>query len=238
MFNMSDAIKKLQAAMNAAGADPKLSEDGDFGALTQAASEGFDFTVTAKRKPQSVSAPMPGAPAWYKEAKKYNGKLETDPAFNKQMSAKWSLLGLNLGTIAANWAAWCGLAVTVALAGAGYSWQKNGAAAKNWDSYGVAIDWRVNGIPRGAIVRINHLGNCSSGSNNHVTMSDGDCSSEDLKGGTFNGYGGNQGNAWKVSQFPVAHICAVRWPKEAEPPPKITKSQGCKGQSSSGESTR
>lgn len=48
------------------------------------------------------------------------------------MSAQWPLVGLNLGTIAKSWSAWCGLAMAFALFGVGIDYQKNGALARNW----------------------------------------------------------------------------------------------------------
>lgn len=230
-MTLKGLIKKVQSAIG-------VTPDGDWGPVSAAKADEFEITVTVKRKEKTAPVPAGEAPPWYKFAKKYQGKKETDPAFNKEMSAKWSLVGLNLGTIAKNWAAWCGLAIAVSLAGVGYKVQRDGAAAKNWARYGVEIEYKKVGIPKGAIVYINHSANCGSGSGNHVTMSDGDCAPEDLKAGTFNGYGGNQGNEWKVSPFPVAHICAVRWPAEAALPPPVTQSAGCKGKASSGESTR
>lgn len=235
-MTLKEMVKKIQSAMNAAGA--KLEVDGDYGNITAATADLYDITVTAKARPITKPPAAANDAPWMKEAKKYEGKNENDPAFNRDMSSKWKLVGLDLKTIAANWAAWCGLAAAVALFGAGYSYQKNGAAAKNWDKYGVAIDFKKVGIPRGAIVRINHKANCGSASDNHVGMSEGDCTPEDLKSGSLNVYGGNQGNAWKISSFPVGYVCAVRWPPEAPVPPAVTKSNGCKGKYSPAESTK
>lgn len=181
----------------------------------------------------------PIIPPWFSFAKKYSGKNESEPAFNKEMSAKWSLFGMNLGTISQNWAAWCGLAIAVSLSGAGLKYAKDGALARNWGKYGTEIQWKTEGIPKGAIVWINHNANCSSSASNHVTMSDGDCAPQDLNktGAIFNGYGGNQGNTWKVSPYPVSHICSVRWPSDYPKRGKIEKSIGCNGSSSSKEST-
>lgn len=178
-------------------------------------------------------------PPWYDFAKRFSGKNEADPEFNKEMSKKWSLFGMNLGTISKNWAAWCGLAMAVALSGVGLKYAKNGSLARNWAKFGVEIDWKNNGIPRGAIVQLNHS-KCGSSSGNHVTQADGDCAPQDLlkKGATFNGYGGNQGNRWKVSTYPVWQICAVRWPSDFPMPGKILKSEKCTSGSSTGDSTR
>lgn len=180
------------------------------------------------------------APPWYVFSLKFNNKKETDPEFNKEMSKKWKLFGMNLGTISQNWAAWCGLAAAVTLAGVGLNYPKDGALAKNWDRYGVAIDYKNDGLPQGAFARVNHQGDCKSEKNNHITQVDGDCAPQDLKksGATFNGRGGNQQNTWKVSTFPVAHICSVRWPADYAKPPKITTSKNCTSGKSASESTR
>ena len=140
------------------------------------------------------------APPWYVFALKFKGKREQDPEFNKEMSAKWSLVGLSkYKTISGKTYAWFGLAMAVALSGVGLSYQKDGAGAKNWAKYGVAVDWKTDGIPRGAIIHINSK-ECGSSSNNHVTQADGDCSPEDLNkpNATKNGYGGNQGHSLKI----------------------------------------
>lgn len=213
----------------------------------------------APQKPAEKEAEKPIVlvpPPWLAEAKKYNGKNEADPAFNKFMSSKWSLFGMNLGTIKENWAAWCGLAAAVALVSVGMPYQKDGSLAKNWDKYGIAVEWKTNGIPQGALVRINHNGDCNSSSGNHITMANGSCAPADIvemkkdangvyqptgkikSGATFDGYGGNQGNTWKNSTYPVADICAVRWPKEYQAPPKVLVSKNCSSKHADNESTR
>jgi hypothetical protein len=156
------------------------------------------------------------------------------------MSKKWSLFGMNLGTIAESWAAWCGLAMAVALAAAGFKYQKDGALAKNWGKYGVGIEWRIDGIPQGAIIHLNHNGNCNSSGSNHVTQANGDCAAEELlrSGATFDGYGGNQGNKWKVSTYSVKEICEVRWPEGYPMRGKITQSKNCSSKPQGKESTR
>lgn len=196
-----------------------------------------------KVNPTKPEEPKRKKPSWFVFAKKYEGKKEIDPAFNKEMSVKWKLFGMNLGTIAQSWAAWCGLAVAVSLSGVGLDYQRNGALARNWAQYGEVIEWRTNGIPQGAIVHINHKFNCNSGESNHVAFAEGDCTPEDLKksGGTITLYGGNQGNTWKQSDYPVAEVCNVRWPKnvaEYPKPGKITKSINCSKNSANKESTR
>lgn len=190
--------------------------------------------------------PASGTTPWGKEVRKDLGKKETDPAYNKRMSGFWPLVGLNLGTISQNWAAWCGLGIAVWLSLAGFPVQKDGAGAKNWAKYGRAIDYKTQGIPMDAIVYINHNRKCGSGSGNHVTLSYGECSAQDVNkaGASFNGIGGNQGNAVKISSYPMSHICAVRWPvqdKTGKPypmPAKVLVSKDCSGKVDPRESTR
>lgn len=247
-------VRKLQMALEEAGFSPGKIDD-DFGTKTESALQGFQ---KSKGLPGTGVLPKNGGmtfeylglslsekgaaeiPPWYKEARKDLGKKETDPAYNKRMSGFWPLVGLNLKTIAKSWAAWCGLGVAVWLSLAGMPIQKDGAGAKNWAKYGQAINWKVDGIPKGAIIYIDHNARCGSGSASHVTFADGDCTAEELskKGAVFNGLGGNQGNMVKVSSFPVAHICNVRWPNNFPLRGKIETSVGCSGKSSSGDSTR
>lgn len=256
-----DHVRALQTALNSRGAN--LTVDGHFGLKTKTAVSVFQKSfgslgsgivgmltleklglIVGEKPADPVTPPSSDrkAPPWYTFALQFKGKKETDPTFNKEMSKKWSLFGMNLGTIAESWAAWCGLAMAVALAGVGVDYQKNGALAKNWASYGVAIDWKKDGIPQGAIVQLNSS-SCSSGSGNHVSQAEGDCTPEHLAkpGATIDLYGGNQGNSWKVSTYKVAKLCAVRWPKDVKDFPKpgrITKDIKCTSGSDSGESTR
>jgi hypothetical protein len=130
--------------------------------------------------------------------------------------------------------------------------------ARDNAKFGVGIDWKVNGIPRGAVIRINHNFDCSSGSNNHVGFADADCAPQDIiemvkdsngvwkptspaklkAGATIPIFGGNQGNMVKRSIYSVKEICEVRWPSEVEKPGLITKSVNCQAESTGKESTR
>lgn len=176
----------------------------------------------------------------YTEAKKHAGKKETDKTFSAYLSKYWGKVGLpGYKTIAGSTYAWCALFIAAMSINAGVGYVKTrGASAKAQDAYGVAIDWKRDGIPRGAVVRVNSGANCSSSSGNHVTFADGDCTLEDLKRGTFPGFGGNQANSVKRSTYKVANICAVRWPAEIAKPSKVTKSVNCVTESSKEESTR
>ena len=246
-MTFEELVKRAQRAMNAHG--EKLTVDGDPGPKTRAALAKYDITLSAIKAAQPVPSTPPASskkktPPWYTFALRFKGKKETDPTFNRDMSKKWSLFGMNLGTIATSWAAWCGLAMAVALSGVGVDYAKNGALARNWPKYGVEVSWRTDGVPQGAIVHINNAGVCSSSSSNHVAQANGDCSAADLlkPGGTIALYGGNQGNTWKVSVYAASKICAVRWPKDVKDYPKpgpISKSVNCTGTSTdSNESTR
>lgn len=214
--------------------DYGLKVDGWVGPLTLAKMMSLD--------PRGPYVPGPvkrSTPVWMIRARSMLGKKETDPKFNKEMSAKWSLFGMDLGTIAKNWAAWCGLFVAVALSGTGYNYATNGALARNWGLYGQKIEWKVNGIPEGAIIHVNPK-SCSSSSSNHVTFANGDCTVSDLTkpGATFAGLGGNQSSMVKVSIYKASTICAVRWPLGAPLPDKVLVSKNCTGTGSTGESTR
>ena len=195
-------------------------------------------------------------PAGLKKAKDYlyskMGKKETDPAFNKEMSAKWpKYFKMSLGTIAASWAAWCGLMMADVYNAGGYKVPVNGSLSRNWGSAEdyQKIDWKNMGFPEMAGIWIEHNGKCVGGSN-HVTFAKGYCAVQDLvetkkdangvyqpilvngkpvlkKNATVDGTGGNQGNKVGTNTYPVAHICAVSWPKVEKLPPKITKSINC-----------
>lgn len=228
---------------------------------------------TVETKPDETPAkPLPPVPAdrpinpGYKKAKEYNGKNESDSVFVKFMAGFWYLVGLaSFKTIRGRDFAWCGLFVAVTMYQSGMTWQKDGAGAKNWRKYGIEYDYKTKGLPKSAIVWVDHDGDCSGGGN-HVTYADGDCAPQDIfemtevspgvwkhksavpkliKGGLWPGYGGNQNDTVKRSMYHNYEICAVRWPDKSAngspvppPPPPVTKSIGCSGNGNTGESTR
>lgn len=170
----------------------------------------------------------------------HKGKKETDSVFNKFMYTFWPKT-YNPKTIAGSAAAWCGVFVFAALSTYGYKNLPTGyIAAISWDGYGHKVDWKKDGIARGAVIRINSSGNCKSSSGNHVTFANGDCAAQDLTkaNATIGGAGGNQNNQTKVSIYKMANVCYVGWPKEKGLPPKVTKSVNCTGTGSTNESTR
>lgn len=176
-------------------------------------------------------------PAFLK-AKDFEGKGEKDKAFVSYMSSFWKLVKLpHYKTIVGSSFAWCALFIVMAQSGVGQKYIAS-AAAKRHIGAGISIDWKTNGIPRGAIVQTNHKFKCGSSDGNHVGFSDGDCAPEDLKSGTFNLYGGNQQNSANVTSYDVREICYVGWPSEVPLPGKITKSVGCKEKKKSAGSTK
>lgn len=235
----------LQRAMNTQGAG--LVVDGDFGPRTEAKTEDFEVTISVKKL--AVTAPTPGGarpvnPA-YVEAKKHDGKSEYNSAFNAYLSKFWGKVGLpGYKTIVGTSFAWCALFVAAMNTETGLKIvTSGGAAARNWGSngaYGQVIDWKKDGIPRGAVIHINHNANCSSSASNHVGFSDGDCTVADLTraGATLPIFGGNQADAVKRSNFKVSTICEVRWPSEVPKPGPVVKSFNCLKVEASNESTR
>ncbi len=244
-MQLKELIQRLQRALMAAGEKLVHGDDGiaKEGGETLTALDKYDVEIKLTKKKKTETPVVPGArpenPA-YKEAKKYEGKTETNSTFNKWLSAFWVKAGLpGYKTIIGTSFAWCGLFIIAMNSEVGQKYVAGGAAARNWAKYGVEIDWKKNGIPKGSVVHINHNHNCSSGSGNHVTFADGDCTVEDLTkaGATFPGFGGNQGNTVKRSNYSVKEVCEVRWPAEIEKPGPVTKSANCTGTSSK-ESTR
>lgn len=180
----------------------------------------------------------------YTEAKKFAGKGEKDKSFVAYMSGFWRKVGLNYKTIVTTSTAWCALFVVMSQSNVGQKYIAS-AAARRQGQTGIEINWRRDGIPRGAIVHINHGSNCDSKSGNHTGFADGDCAVKDIldssgkakKGAMFPIFGGNQSDMVKRSMFPVEDLCEVRWPAEVAKPGPVTVSSGCSG-SGSAESTR
>lgn len=237
-MTLKELIQEAQGAMNAHG--EKLTEDGDPGPKTQEAMSRYDLVVIASplAVPEVITAS--DAPPWYVEAKKHEGKKETDKTFNTWLSGFWPKVGLRgYKTIIGNYFAWCGLFVAAMLTQMGQDIVSGAAGAKNWARFGQEINWKQDGIPQGAIVQINHK-KCGSGSSNHVAMANGHCTAADLlKPGAYIAlYGGNQSNSARVSRYAVTEICAVRWPNESQKPAPVLKSVDCASAGTTGGSTR
>lgn len=259
-MKLKDLIKKLQSGLNEMG--EKLTVDGEWGPKSETALTRYDVEFVLSRKivrlePPAEKAPVPTDrpvnPA-YIEAKKYDGQNEKKKTWVAWLSKFWPKAGLNYKTIIGSSFAWCGLFALAMNSEVGQKAITGAAGARNWAKYGVEVEWRENGIPRGAILHINGGGNCSSGKLNHVTFADGDCRAQDLiemvkgsdgtykaivkSGATVPGFGGNQGDSVKRSIYPVRNLCAVRWPAEIPLPPPVTKSINCKTENATGDSTR
>lgn len=249
----SNAVGVVQKALKVKGY--KITIDEDFGPETEEVVRRFQrdqgLLGSGVIGPKTIKllglkvVPTTGgdlkAP-WFWNLKKHEGKVETNSKFSTFMTWFWKKVGLpGFKGIAGSARAWCGLFIAAGLISVGLNYQHDGAGAMNWDKFGVAVDWESNGFWQGAIVRINSKGKCSSGSGNHVTMANGDCTAKDLlkSGAKFSGYGGNQGNMAKVSAYSVRKICAVRWPTGSKLPGKVTKSINCSnGKTDDNESTR
>jgi hypothetical protein len=241
-MNFKDFIKRLQTLMNEKGA--KLTVDGDPGPKTQAEMLNYEIDIEVARIQVPVVTSPPLVPHTenpaYLEAKKYEGQGEKNPGFVALMVSKAKKVGLPyFKTLLGASFAWCSFFVVVMNSDVGQKYVSSGMA-KDQSKYGVAVDWKVNGIPKGAVIHINHNADCKSESNNHVTFADGDCTPEDLSkpGAQWPGFGGNQADQVKRSMYPVAHICEVRWPTELPKPGRITKSIGCSGPNQGKESTQ
>jgi peptidoglycan hydrolase-like protein with peptidoglycan-binding domain len=224
---------KMEAAVADFQESHGLQETGNIDADT--------FTLLKK---MAEAAPKEGVkhptnPA-YNQARTHIGKGEHDKKFVGWLSTYWKKAGLpGYKTIIGSAFAWCGIFVLAMNSDVGQKYIPGAAGARNWAGYGVEIEYKSDGAPRGAVVRINHNLNCKSAKGNHVGFLDGDCTAEDLtkKGGVVPLLGGNQSDKVKRSIFPNAEICEVRWPTEVEKPGKVTKSVDCGGKTGS-ESTR
>lgn len=175
-----------------------------------------------------------------KYIEKHKGKKETDKTFSDYLSAFWPKW-FGAKTIVGSAFAWCGLMVFYTLNQAGYVNLPEGyITAKKWDGYGQAVEWKTQGIARGAVIRTNSSGDCKSSKGNHVTFANGYCTPQDLtkSGATIGALGGNQNNSVKVSIYKVSNICYVGWPKEKGAVPTVTKSNNCTGSGATDESTR
>jgi|SRR5215217_1484751 len=213
---------------------------------TEAAASKYDIKVVVLPKLITKSPTFgPGTAEWLKNAQAELGKKESDPEFQKKMNPMWAKAGLpSFKGLVGSPRAWCSLFVVAALTWGGYKTSKLNAAAISGDNFGQKIEWKTQGIPKGAIVRINHSSKCTSASGNHIGFSGGDCTPTDVASGSFNMLGGNQSDKVSIAAFPVNDICSVSWPVETVEgvkialPGKVLVSNGCKGKAEPTGSTR
>jgi hypothetical protein len=236
---LKEAIKNLQRELNALGA--KLTVDGDFGPKTEAA---LKVAIAPKQEPKLPAGPKRKGAFWMATINAMMGMKETDKKLQSILVPYWkSLYGLAYYTLIGTTFAWCGLEVGYVYKVNGFNVPKLGAAAKTWGTAkaGIPINWKRDGIPHGATTHIDHECDCRGGGN-HVGFAKGDCSPQDLAkpGATIGIRGGNQSNSVKDSNFKACEICAVHWADRDpnNPPPKITKSNGCSSGAYTPESTR
>jgi hypothetical protein len=230
---------------------------------------------TPEEKPQESSLPAGSAdpnrpdPEHLKIAETYKGKKESDPAFNRFMQPWWKkLFGFSLPSIMGSGNAWCGLFVGVMLALAGLKTAPGGSLARMWGlggNWGQVIEWHIDGIPKGAVVHINHNDVCVE-SDNHVFFAAGDCMASDIvemekaadgsykakmakdskgvlrpvikKGAVVPSLGGNQSDAVTNAFYSAKEICSVRYPEGLKLPGRIVKSVNCPQKAVTGGSTR
>lgn len=197
---LSDIIKELQAYLNDQGA--KLTVDGQWGPYTLAA--------LTKELEGNVGVPSDSKLPWRDWFLARKGWTEFD--HDAELSKGWPLVGLpQYKTVIGVSHAWCGMSLATALNANGFKIPKGAAGATNWDKYGTAIDWRIKGIPQGAVVRLKHVGGGA-----HVTTADRDHAVGET---ILDALGGNQGDSIKVSRFDVSgnlhghdQIMWVGWP--------------------------
>lgn len=209
-MSLVEIIKELQTELNRGGAG--LVVDGIFGAKTDAA-----LVAASSRSPApsgstaTTPTPAPRGPApWRDWFLSRLGWTEFD--HDAELSKGWPLVKLpQFHTVIGILHAWCGMSLATALHACGYKIPAGAAGAQNWDGYGESIDWKKNGIPRGAVVRIRHH---TGGA--HVSTADRDHAPGEQVAQLL---GGNQGNGIRVSVFNVSgvanghdEVAYVGWP--------------------------
>ncbi|MGZ3796484.1 MAG: transglycosylase SLT domain-containing protein [Pseudobdellovibrionaceae bacterium] len=121
---------------------------------------------------------------------------------DKELSKGWSLTKncKNFKTVIGKEHAWCGMSLATALNSCGYKIPEQCETALKWKEYGTPIDWKIKGIPKGAIVVL---------ATSHVTTSDKNHAPGEY---VVNCLGGNQGNSINVTNYSLSNVAAVRWP--------------------------
>lgn len=154
---------------------------------------------------------------WYWWLRKLLGWNEV--SHNSQLSVFWKWTNVpGYRSVIGAYYAWCAQIICAALEENGIRSSRNAAAA-SFDKYGYEIDYKVRGIPKGAIVTIRHKSN----GGRHVTLANRDHMPYER---IIECLGGNQNNAVRISNYDLNNetIVAVRWPFPMLPP--IVKKSG------------
>lgn len=126
----------------------------------------------------------------------------TEYTHDKELSKGWALSKYckNYKTVIGKEHSWCGISGAMAMQSCGYKYPLQCETAFEWIKYGTPIDWKKDGIPRGAIIVLkeSHLCFCF----------------EDHKPGPqpIKRIGGNQNSSVNVKDCYESDIYAVRWP--------------------------
>lgn len=218
-----ETIKQLQTNLNAAGAKPKLVVDGVFGPKTQAALEASLKTEVprgvGKMHPIDLLRTLLGT-------KEIVGKLH-NPQIQEFLESCDNIGGRKDKKLHADEVPWCS-AIINWLAEQCDMEKTNNALAASWDRYNEDTgEW----VEEGDIVTLAQPGR-------HVTLANKRFNKKTAK--TFEGLGGNQGNAIKVSTYSVSKIKATRkWkPLPGKQVPKVKSSGGGSTGNGDKESTR
>lgn len=160
-----------------------------------------------EEKPGQVLNPMPWR-QWFVDRLGWN---EGNPANCAALEKGWKYTNVpGYRGIKGRDRAWCAMAVCTALEENGYKSSRDAAAA-SYDDYGTPINFKKDGIPKGAIVTIRH----ASGGRHVTTANRNHAPGERW----LEGLGGNQMDSIRVSTYDVSgndnghdQIVAVRWP--------------------------
>lgn len=197
-MTISEAVQELQTVLNLGGGH--LTVDGVMGPLTLAELEH----QTKAPVPPVIPAPAGSAP-WMDWMKARNGWTEFD--HDQELSQYWKFAGLpQYKTVIGTAHAWCALTINAALHDTGFK-GNNRADALSFEKYGTPCEYTF-----GAIIPMRHA---SGGS--HVTFFDHWVDEVNRVAACF---GGNQGDALKISNFNLSGnkfghdqcVSGPRWP--------------------------